>query len=191
MKRMTRPGAIVVATALATAGLAANLAWAQIDTAKSTVTATARQIGVPMEGKFKKFDATVDFDPAKLATSSAKVEIDVSSFEIGDAETTKEVKGKDWFDAAKYPKAVFQSTAIKAGAAGKYDVAGKLTIKGKTLDVVVPATYKQDAAGQVFDGVLPIKRTVFNIGDGEWKDTSVVADDVQIKFHIVTPAKKG
>jgi len=32
---------------------------------------------------------------------------------------------------------------------------------------------------------------VFNIGDGEWKDTSVVADDVQIKFHIVTPAKKG
>ena len=64
-------------------------------------------------------------------------------------------------------------------------------IKGKTLDVVVPATYKQDAAGQVFDGVLPIKRTVFNIGDGEWKDTSVVADDVQIKFHIVTPAKKG
>ena len=191
MKRMTRPGAIVVATALATAGLAANLAWAQIDTAKSTVTATARQIGVPMEGKFKKFDATVDFDPAKLATSSAKVEIDVSSFEIGDAETTKEVKGKDWFDAAKFPKAVFQSTAIKAGAAGKYDVAGKLTIKGKTLDVVVPATYKQDAAGQVFDGVLPIKRTVFNIGDGEWKDTSVVADDVQIKFHIVTPAKKG
>ncbi|CAG2151836.1 Protein YceI [Cupriavidus campinensis] len=191
MKRMTRPGAIVVAAALATAGLAANLAWAQIDTAKSTVTATARQIGVPMEGKFKKFDATVDFDPAKLATSSAKVEIDVSSFEIGDAETTKEVKGKDWFDAAKFPKAVFQSTAIKAGAAGKYDVAGKLTIKGKTLDVVVPATYKQDAAGQVFDGVLPIKRTVFNIGDGEWKDTSVVADDVQIKFHIVTPAKKG
>ena len=35
------------------------------------------------------------------------------------------------------------------------------------------------------DGVLPIKRTTFNIGDGEWKDTSVVADEVQIKFHVV------
>nr|WP_315596318.1 YceI family protein [uncultured Cupriavidus sp.] len=191
MKRMSRPGTMFVAAALATAGLAANLAWAQIDAAKSSVTATAKQIGVPMEGKFKKFDATVDFDPAKLATSSAKVEIDVSTFEIGDAETTKEVKGKDWFDAGKYPKAVFQSTSIKAGAAGKYDVAGKLTIKGKTVDVTVPATYRQEAGAQVFEGVLPIKRTVFNIGDGEWKDTSVVADDVQIKFHIVTPAKKG
>jgi polyisoprenoid-binding protein YceI len=191
MKRMSRPGTMFVAAAVVTAGLAANLAWAQIDAAKSSVTATAKQIGVPMEGKFKKFDATVDFDPAKLATSSAKVEIDVSTFEIGDAETTKEVKGKDWFDAGKYPKAVFQSTSIKAGAAGKFDVAGKLTIKGKTVDVTVPATYRQEGGAQVFDGVLPIKRTVFNIGDGEWKDTSVVADDVQIKFHIVTPAKKG
>ncbi|ABF09827.1 polyisoprenoid-binding protein YceI [Cupriavidus metallidurans] len=191
MKRMSRPGVMLVSAALVTAGLAANIGWAQIDTAKSSVTATARQIGVPMEGKFKKFDATVDFDPAKLATSAAKVEIDVSSFEIGDAETTKEVKGREWFDAAKFPKAVFQSTSIKAGAAGKYDVAGKLTIKGKTVDVVVPASYKQDAGGQVFEGVLPIKRTVFNIGDGEWKDTSVVADDVQIKFRIVTPVKKG
>ena len=70
-------------------------------------------------------------------------------------------------------------------------MAGKLTIKGKTVDVTVPATYRQDGAAQVFDGVLPIKRTTFNIGDGEWKDTSVVADDVQIKFHLVTPAKKG
>jgi polyisoprenoid-binding protein YceI len=191
MKRMSRPGTMFVAAAVVTAGLAANLAWAQIDAAKSSVTATAKQIGVPMEGKFKKFDATVDFDPAKLATSSAKVEIDVSTFEIGDAETTKEVKGKDWFDAGKYPKAVFQSTSIKAGAGGKFDVAGKLTIKGKTVDVTVPATYRQEGGVQVFDGVLPIKRTVFNIGDGEWKDTSVVADDVQIKFHIVTPAKKG
>ncbi|WP_020204134.1 MULTISPECIES: YceI family protein [Cupriavidus] len=190
MKRIPRPSALLMAATLASAGIAANLAWAQVDAGKSSVTATARQIGVPMEGKFKKFDAAVSFDPAKLATSSAKVEIDVASFEIGDAETTKEVKGGEWFDAAKYPKAVFQSTSIKAGAAGKFEVAGKLTIKGKTVDVVVPATYRQDAASQVFDGVLPIKRTAFNIGDGEWKDTSVVADDVQIKFHIVTLARK-
>jgi polyisoprenoid-binding protein YceI len=179
----------LVAAALATAGITANLALAQVDVAKSSVTAVARQIGVPMEGKFKKFDATVEFDPAKLATSSAKVEIDVASFEIGDAATTKEVKGRDWFDAARYPKAVFQSTGIRNGAAGKYEVAGKLTIKGKTLDVVVPATYRQEGAGQVFEGVLPIKRNTFNIGEGDWRDTSVVADEVQIKFRLVTARK--
>ena len=59
----------------------------------------------------------------------------------------------------------------------------------KLVDVVVPATYRQEGASQVFEGALPIKRTVFNIGDGEWKDTSVVADDVQIKFRIVLAKK--
>jgi polyisoprenoid-binding protein YceI len=32
---------------------------------------------------------------------------------------------------------------------------------------------------------VPIKRLAFGIGDGEWKDTSVVADEVIIKFRIV------
>ncbi len=189
MQGINRSGRWLVAAVLATAGIGANIAAAQVDAARSSVTAVARQIGVPMEGKFKKFDATVDFDPARLAASSAKVEIDVGSFEIGDAATTKEVKGRDWFDAARYPKAVFQSTGIRNGAAGKYEVAGKLTIKGKTLDVVVPATYRQEGAAQVFEGVLPIKRNAFNIGEGDWKDTSVVADEVQIKFRIVTAKK--
>lgn len=190
MKGFPRSAALWTAAAIAGAGFAANLMAAQADPARSSVTAVARQIGVPMEGKFKRFDAAVDFDPAKLATSSAKVEIDVSSFEIGDAETTKEVRGREWFDAGRFPKAVFQSTTIRNGSGGKYDVAGKLTIKGKTVDVVVPATYRQEGGSQVFEGALPIKRSTFNIGEGEWKDTSVVADEVQIKFRIVTAAAK-
>ncbi len=191
MKRFPRARSLTLGAVLMTAGIAANLAFAQIDVAKSAVTAVAKQIGVSMEGKFKRFDATVAFDPAKLAASSARVDIDMTSFEIGDAVTTKELRGKDWFDVAKYPKATFVSTAIKpAAAAGKFDVTGKLTIKGKSMDVVVPATYRKDGASQIFEGVLPVKRNAFNIGDGEWKDTSVIADDVQIKFRIVTAAQK-
>ena len=36
----------------------------------------------------------------------------------------------------------------------------------------------------MFEGALPIKRLAFNIGDGEWKDTSMVADEVLIKFRV-------
>lgn len=50
-------------------------------------------------------------------------------------------------------------------------------------------SFKVEAGQQVFEGVLPIKRLQFNIGEGEWKDTSTVADDVQIKFRIVTAKK--
>jgi len=93
---------------------------------------------------------------------------------------------KEWFNAAQFPKATFVSSQIKPGAAGKLDVTGKLTIKGKTSDVSFPLTVKKEGSNQVFEGVLPIKRLTYNIGEGEWKDTSMVADEVTIKFRVVT-----
>jgi 2-oxoglutarate dehydrogenase E1 component len=92
-------------------------------------------------------------------------------------------------ELAKYPKATFVSSAFKPGANGKVDVVGKLTIKGITQDITAPVTFKQDGANQVFEGALPIKRNAFKVGDGEWKDTSVVADDVTIKFRVVIAKK--
>ncbi|WP_436231376.1 YceI family protein, partial [Caballeronia sp. LjRoot29] len=62
-------------------------------------------------------------------------------------------------------------------------------IKGKSQNVTVPVTVTSQGATQTFDGSLPIKRTQFDVGSGEWKDTSVVADEVVIKFHLVATKK--
>ncbi len=113
------------------------------------------------------------------------VDIDVTSFDLGDPEYNSEVLKKDWFNAAQFPKATFVSTTMKADGGGKLDVNGKLTIKGKTTDVSFPLSIKKDGNNQVFDGALPIKRLAYNIGDGEWRDTGTVADEVVIKFHVV------
>jgi polyisoprenoid-binding protein YceI len=156
------------------------------DNAKSSVTIVFKQLNVPVEAKFKKFNAQIDFDNAKPEAAKASVDIDISGFDLGDPEYNQEVMKKDWFNAPQFPKATFTSTSIKAAGPGKFDVAGKLTIKGKTGDVNFPLTSKKDGAAQVFDGVLPIKRLTYNIGEGDWKDTSTVADEVVIKFHIVT-----
>ncbi|AGK48562.1 MULTISPECIES: YceI family protein [Burkholderia] len=160
-------------------------ALAQVDVAKSKVSAVSKQMNVPTEGVFKKFSAQIRFDPAKAAQGSAQMTIDVASYDLGDQMYNDQVAGKDWFDAKTYPQATFVSTAIAPAGGSKYNVSGKLTIKGKTVPVTVPVTVTQNGAAQVFDGVLPIKRSTFNVGTGEWKDTSVVADEVQIKFHIV------
>jgi polyisoprenoid-binding protein YceI len=58
-------------------------------------------------------------------------------------------------------------------------------MKGKSTDLQFPLSVKKEGAYQIFEGSVPIKRLVFGIGDGEWKDTSVVADEVIIKFRIV------
>ncbi|MFL9936075.1 YceI family protein [Paraburkholderia sp. RL18-103-BIB-C] len=161
-------------------------ALATVDTAKSTVIATSRQMNVPVDGKFRKFTAQLDFDPAKPAVGSANLTIDTSSYDLGDESYNQQVRGKDWFDTAQFPNATFVSSAIaSADGANRFKVIGKLTIKGKSQNVVVPVTVTQQGASQTFDGLLPIKRTQYDIGTGEWKDTSVVADEVVIKFHIV------
>ena len=188
--RSTLTSALVSSIAvfsLASSALAAPL---KVDAAKSTVSAVFKQLNVPVEAKFKKFTAQIDFDSAKSDAAKASVDIDIASFDLGDAEYNKEVLKKEWFNAAQFPKASFVSSSIKAAAGApagtKYDVTGKLTIKGKTADVQFPLTVKKEGSGQVFDGAVPIKRLTFNIGEGEWKDTSMVADEVTIKFHVVT-----
>lgn len=169
---------------LALSGLA--YAALKVDTAGSSVTAVSRQMGVPVEGKFRKFTAQIDYNAAKPEASKAQVDIDIASFDLGSAEFNSEVMKKDWFNAAQHPKASFVSTSIKPAAAGKLDVAGKLIIKGKTADVAFPLSVKKEGASQIFEGTVPIKRLTFNIGEGEWKDTSMVADEVLIKFRVVT-----
>lgn len=154
------------------------------DTAKSSITATFKQMNVPAEGKFKKFNARIEFDAAKPDASKANVDIDITSFDLGDPMFNSEVMKKDWFNAPQFPQASFNSTSMKPLAADKFDVAGKLTIKGKTADVHFPMTVKKEGSSYLFEGALPIKRLTFNIGEGEWKDTGVVADEVTIKFRV-------
>jgi polyisoprenoid-binding protein YceI len=175
---------IVLSTFLVSTALLAYAATLKIDSAKSSVSAVFKQMGVPVEAKFTRFNAQVSFDSAKPQDGKASVEIDIPSFDLGDPDYNREVQKKEWFNGSQFPKASFVSTRIQSGAAGKLEVSGKLSIKGKTLDVSFPLSMKKEGDQQVFEGSLPIKRLSFGIGEGEWKDTSIVADEVVIKFRV-------
>jgi polyisoprenoid-binding protein YceI len=155
--------------------------------AQSEISFTSRQMGVPVDGKFKSFSAQVAFDPAKLATSSIAFTVDTGSADIS-REANAELPKATWFNVAQFPKATFTSSSIKKLDAKKYEVAGKLSIKGVSSDVVVPVTLAQTGSGSgattVASGAFPIKRLTFRIGEKEWADTSMVADEVQVKFKI-------
>src|SRR5450830_1259066 len=95
---------------LASTAVAAPL---KVDAGKSTVSAVFKQLNVPVEAKFKKFVAQIDFDSAKPDAARASVDIDIPSFDLGDPEYNKEVLKKEWFNAAQFPKASFVSSSIK------------------------------------------------------------------------------
>ena len=152
--------------------------------AQSEIGFVSKQMGVPVEGKFKKFEAQISFDAAKPETSKIAFTIDTGSASLGSPETDAELPKAPWFGVAKYPQATFQSGAVKGLGGGKFEVAGKLTIKGNVRDVVVPVALVQAGAVTTATGTFTIKRLAFKIGENEWADTSMVADDVQVKFKL-------
>jgi len=164
--------------------LVANAAPLKTDVAHSSVSAVFKQMDVPVESSFKRFDARIDYDAAHPDKASARVDIDTASFDMGQADYNKEIAKKEWFNSAQFPKATFVSSSIKPAGSNKLTVTGKLTIKGKTADVSFPLSVKPEGGKQVFEGQLPIKRRAFNVGEGEWQDTSIVADDIVIKFRV-------
>jgi len=177
-------------TALLMATASVGAAGQTIDPAKSTITAVSRQMNVPVEGKFTKFTAQIAFDPAKPDAGKAELVIDTGSFDIGNAEVNDEAKGKNWFDVKSFPQARFVSTAVKAAGPGRFEVTGPLTIKGKTNTVTIPFTVKADGAATLYEGAFSIKRLAFNVGEGVWKDTDTVADEVQLRFRLVMTGGK-
>ncbi len=181
--RHSRIIAVIFALAVAIPALAA---LSKLDAAKSHISIVFKQMDVAVDARFKKFNANIDYDSSKPEKSKASIEIDIASFDLGDPQYNQEVLKKEWFNAAQFPKASFVSSQMKAGANGKITVTGLLTIKGKSITTSFPLSVKKEGQSQIFDGSLPIKRLVFAIGEGEWKDTSMVADEVMIKFHVVT-----
>ncbi|NRT54640.1 YceI family protein [Sphaerotilus uruguayifluvii] len=160
------------------------LAQQKLDAAKSEMLFVSKQMGVPVEGRFRKFDAQIAFDPKKPEAGKVAFTIDMGSATLGVPETDAELPKAPWFNVPKFPQATFQSSAIKAVGAGRFEVAGKLAIKGSSRDVVVPVALTQAGGTTTATGAFAIKRLEFKIGEGDWADTSMVANDVQVKFKL-------
>lgn len=167
--------------------------FGKVQADKSTLSFAYKQMGVPSDGKFRKFSAAIAFDPAKPDSASVRIEIDMAGLDAGYKEANDEVTGKLWFNTKAFPTARFVSTGVKSLGGNHYEVVGKLTIKDKTLPVNAPFTFKQEGAVGVFDGSLTINRLDYAIGVGAWADVGTVADEVRVVFHVVaaaTSAKK-
>ena len=169
---------------LAAASLPA-LADQKLLPAQCEISFTSKQMGVPVDGKFRKFDAQVSFEPKKPEAAKIGFTVDLASATLGSAETDAELAKPDWFNTKLFPQATFQSSGVKATGPGKFEVTGKLAIKSISRDVVVPVTLAQAGGQTTASGTFAIKRLDFRIGDGDWKDTSMVADAVQVKFKLV------
>lgn len=149
--------------------------------AESLLSFTARQIGVPMEGRFTRYDAQIRLDPKRPETGQVQVSIDMGSVALG-AEEDAMLKEGPWFHTAKFPKATFVSQQIRQVAPGRLEVAGTFTLKGVAKPLVVPVALTASGGDWVAKGKFNLPRLSYQVGVGEWADINVIANDVAVQF---------
>ena len=193
--RILIPGAFVAALlALQTVpaqppGAAATAATPHyaLDPAKSSLEFTFMQAGAANKGRFARFQVALDFAAENLAASRLDVSIEMSSTDTGDQERDDTLKGADLFAVAKFPQAHFAASQINRTASG-YEAVGKLTIRGVTRDARVPFSFRtateNGAARSSCRSCSRPRRLDYGVGQGDWKATDQVGNDVAVAFTL-------
>ncbi len=164
----------------------------------SLVGFVVKQGGGPVEGRFERFEAEIAFDPGAPESGQVTVVIDVGSINSENRERDDTIRSADLFDVATWPTARFAAARLNAGEGGGFEAHGELTLRDVTREVVLPFTLEvqdhPEADGQLqarAAGELEVLRLDYGIGQGIWRDTSVVADQVVIKIDIVARRPKS
>jgi polyisoprenoid-binding protein YceI len=176
-----------VAAALAVASFNLAAQEFKVGPDKSQIRFVSKQLNVPVEGRFKAFSGAVTFDAAKPELTKASFEVDIGSIDMNSTEGETEAKRKPWFHTDMFPKARFTAEQVKSVGPNKFEARGKLSIKGVTQSVTAPFTLVSMGADRFVEGSFVLKRLAFNIGEGVWKDTDTVADDVTVRFRFALP----
>jgi polyisoprenoid-binding protein YceI len=109
----------------------------------------------------------------------------MDSLDTQDGERDGTLKSPDLFDAKKDPAATYAANSLARKASGGVDAVGKLTIRGLSKDLRLPLTLKPMANGLELSGQTSIKRLDFGVGQGDWKSTESVGDDVKLQYKVI------
>lgn len=176
---------LLLGFALLPAGPVLANPYDRILTDQSRISFVSRQMGVPVEGQFRRFSGQIAFDPARPEAARATLEVELASFDMGSREVYDEVVSRNWFDVRQFPTARFVATSLRHLGGDRYEVRGQMTIKGRTRDITVPVTFRPQGRNALLEGSFPLRRLDYGIGTGPWGDTSVVADEVLVRFRLV------
>lgn len=182
--RLASPLLLLCFALLPAGPLLAN-SYERILTDQSRIGFVSRQMGVPVEGQFRRFSGQIAFDPARPEAARATLEVELASFDMGSREVYDEVVGRNWFDVRQYPTARFVATSLRHLGGDRYEVRGQMTIKGRTRDITAPVIFRPQGRNALLEGSFPLRRLDYGIGTGPWGDTSVVADEVQVRYRLV------
>ncbi len=134
-------------------------------------------------GLFNDFDAKLAFDPKDPAKSALSVTVNMNGIDTTNPKLDGHLKSPDFFDANKYPQAVFTATEIKVTGPTSGTITGTLNLHGVTKPVTLDATFNGGGQNPMtkayvlgFNAVGHLKRSEFGISTY----VPAVGDDVTL-----------
>ena len=160
----------------------------QVDTAGSRVGFTGRKITGSHDGSFTRFTGTVDLVDGRPERGAVSIDVEVASLGIDPERLRGHLLSADFFDAARFPRATFVSSAIVAGAAAPatHTVTGNLTLHGVAKSISFPATIRVNASSVEATADFSINRRDFGVVYPGMPD-DLIQDDVTLRLSLRAP----
>jgi polyisoprenoid-binding protein YceI len=118
-----------------------------VDPDHSSVTFGVRHLFTEVQGRFKQYKGTIEFDPAAPEAAKVQGSVQASSVDTDVAQRDEDLRSANFFDVTNHPEIKFESTKItdvdKASNTAK--VHGNLTMHGVTKPIVLDAKFLGEA----------------------------------------------
>lgn len=183
--------AVAAGLLLAAAPAAAAAPQWSVDAADSRLGFVTSLAGEPVTGRFRSFRADIRFAREALETSRIEIVIDMASVTTGNAERDATIRSPSLFAVESFPEAHFVADDIARRGAAAYLARGELTIRETTKEIALPFTLevsphpeRADALLARAEGEVTIERLAYGVGQGDWRDTSWVPNEVTIRFDL-------
>jgi len=160
-----------------------GLALWKIDYENSFIKFSGEQAGAPFTGEWKVWSADIQFDANKLNQSRFNVSIDTNSGFSNDTERDDTMRSNEFFDVAQFKVAKYIAQNFSK-TENKFQSQGQLTIKGIASSAILTFDVREEDGKLILAGTAPLDRFLWNIGTGDWLDTSWVGRDVLVEVRV-------
>ncbi len=156
--------------------------------AASSLGFTGAKVTGSHNGTFGAFNGTIDLDAAHPENSRISVTIETASVSTDQDRLTNHLKSADFFDVARFPRATFESTAIRVGGTNgaTHTVTGTLSLHGQSRSITFPATIAVGASEVTARSEFVINRRDFGLVYPGMPD-NLIRDEVTIRFDLRAP----
>lgn len=162
-----------------------------VDKAASTLGFETMVNGQAVVGHFSQWSALIRFDPQHLGDAEVEVLVDTGSATTQDDTRDQMLPTPDWFDRAVFPQARFHAGKILSLGGNNYEADGDLKIRSADKPVALRFALDIVNGKATMSASLPLDRTAFGVGQGQWAGTDSVAAIVTVKIALVAHALNG